>query len=158
MSNQSALWSGQCRCGDITLSLAEPPLFVHACHCLDCQARSGSAFSLSGIVVAASMRLHGLEPGNVQLSPRTTLFHCPRCHSPLYLASTVFPATHVLRIGSLGGSFAPQAHIWVSRKQPWVLLPAGVPTFSEGYDREQVWPRESLRRMQQVERTHQGSP
>jgi GNAT superfamily N-acetyltransferase len=151
MSRREVIWSGQCTCGDVTVSLDEPPLFVHACHCLDCQARSGSAFSLSGIIAARSMCLRGMNPDAVQLSPRTTLFQCERCHTPLYMSSTAFPATHVLKIGGLGSAFPPQAHIWVKRKQPWVKLPQDVPAFAEGYSRDEVWSAESLRRMQQAE-------
>ncbi len=31
-------------------------------------------------------------------------------------------------------------------KQPWVTLPAGVPAVEEYYDRNELWPKESLER------------
>ncbi len=43
--------SGSCQCGQVQLKLTTPPLFTYACHCRDCQKRTGSAFSM-GLVVA----------------------------------------------------------------------------------------------------------
>jgi hypothetical protein len=40
----------------------------------------------------------------------------------------------------------PDIHIYTSSKQPWVLLPAGVPAVPEYYDREDYWPAASLDR------------
>ena len=40
----------------------------------------------------------------------------------------------------------PDIHIFTSTKQPWVVLPAGVPAVPEYYDSKQYWPAESLER------------
>jgi hypothetical protein len=45
-----------------------------------------------------------------------------------------------LRPGTLDEPVAPQAHIWVRRKQPWLTLSADVPQFDENYERETTWP------------------
>ena len=39
----------------------------------------------------------------------------------------------VVRAGTLDvmRTVEPRAHIWVSSKQPWVMLPDGVPSFPE---------------------------
>ena len=36
--------SGKCACGAVTYQLSDSPLFPQACHCLDCQRTTGSAF------------------------------------------------------------------------------------------------------------------
>jgi hypothetical protein len=84
-----------------------------------------------------------------QISPRTTVYQCAACETTIYSGSTRFPSTYIVR----GGTFddpsvvEPNAHTWVKRKHPWIVLPADVPQFDEGYDINTVWPRESLDRM-----------
>jgi hypothetical protein len=38
----------------------------------------------------------------------------------------------------------PQAHIFTESKQPWLRLPDGVTAFYEAFDRNAVWPADSL--------------
>jgi len=40
---------GGCACGAIRYRLRMPPMFVHCCHCQDCQRQTGSAFVLNAI-------------------------------------------------------------------------------------------------------------
>jgi hypothetical protein len=42
--------------------------------------------------------------------------------------------------------FPPDVHIFTESKQPWVVLPAGVPAFAEYYNSAELWPAESLAR------------
>jgi hypothetical protein len=53
-----------------------------------------------------------------------------------------------VRVGTLDepDRFPPDIHIFTSTKQPWVVLPPGVPAVEEYYEREQYWPAESLAR------------
>ena len=39
------------------------------------------------------------------------------------------------------------AHIRIKEKHAWLELPAHIPQFEEGYDRNKVWPRKSLERL-----------
>jgi hypothetical protein len=40
----------------------------------------------------------------------------------------------------------PDVHIFVASKQPWVILPPAARVFRDYYDRNEVWPPESLAR------------
>jgi hypothetical protein len=42
----------------------------------------------------------------------------------------------------------PDVHIFASSKQPWVVLPQETPAFDEFYEREKLWPLQSLARLQ----------
>ena len=55
---------------------------------------------------------------------------------------------HFVRVGTLDepARLPPDIHIFTASKQPWVILPPGVPAVEEYYDRREHWPRESLER------------
>jgi hypothetical protein len=57
-------------------------------------------------------------------------------------------AIRFVRVGTLEepDRLPPDIHIFTSSKQPWVVLPPGVPAVAEYYDRSQYWPHESLER------------
>jgi hypothetical protein len=53
-----------------------------------------------------------------------------------------------VRVGTLDDPdrLPPDIHIFTSTKQPWVVLPPGVPAVPEFYDLAAQWPPESLAR------------
>lgn len=141
--------TGRCECEALRYALAAPPLFTHACHCLDCQRRTGTAFAMTTIVLRSDLAITQGELVARKVSPRTTIYSCADCRTFIYAASTAFPATITMRPGTFDEEtlVTPKAHIWVRRKQAWLSLPEGVPQFQEGYDAETTWPAESLARM-----------
>ena len=62
-----------------------------------------------------------------------------------YLRGMVLPAT-----GTFNDTdwFSPDAHIFVRSKQPWVAITDNKPQFDMLYNREEVWPEKSLKRLQ----------
>ena len=58
-----------------------------------------------------------------------------------------------VRVGTLDepDRLPPDIHIFTMSKQPWVVLPAGVPAVEEYYDRNELWPKASLDRFDGVE-------
>ena len=51
--------SGACQCGAVTYSFKGEPLFTYACHCTNCQKRTGSAFSLGTMVGVEGLNVEG---------------------------------------------------------------------------------------------------
>ena len=41
---------GGCACGAVRYRLASRPMFVHCCHCRDCQRQTGSAFVINALI------------------------------------------------------------------------------------------------------------
>ena len=41
---------GGCACGQLRYRLCSKPMFVHCCHCRDCQRQTGSAFVLNALI------------------------------------------------------------------------------------------------------------
>lgn len=143
------LSTGRCKCEALRYRLMAPPLFTHVCHCLDCQRSTGTAFSMTTIMMRDDLCITQGDAVGKQISPRSTSFGCAKCNTTVYVASTAFPATIILRPGTLDDPSiaAPQAHIWVRRKQAWLTLPNDVPQFDEQYDRDTTWPAASLARI-----------
>jgi hypothetical protein len=146
--------TGRCVCEDLRYELHGAPLFTHACHCLDCQRKTGTAFAMTTIVLREDLVITHGTLSAAPRSPRSTAYACAACETTIYVASTRFPATVTLKPGTLDDAAiaAPQAHIWVRRKQAWLTLPDDVPQFYEQYDRETTWPAASLARVKEAER------
>ena len=55
---------GGCTCGAVRYRLASDPMFIHCCHCLNCQRQTGSAFVLNALIEADRVTLlsGNLEP------------------------------------------------------------------------------------------------
>jgi hypothetical protein len=74
---------------------------------------------------------------------------CPACHVALWSHyASAGPVLAFVRVGTLDDPDAlpPDLHIFTASKQPWVVLPPGVPAFEVYYDREKYWPAASLQR------------
>ena len=74
---------------------------------------------------------------------------CPTCRVALWSNyAGAGDAVRFVRVGTLEepDRLPPDIHIFTASKQPWVVLPPGMPTVAEYYDREQYWPKESLER------------
>ena len=148
-----AAHDGGCDCGTVRYRMEGPPLFVHCCHCRWCQRETGSAFVLNALIEADRVTLLAAEP---EMVPTPTasgagqrIARCPTCRIALWsVYSGAGPRFRFVRVGTLDDpdAFPPQIHIFTASKQPWVILPDGVPAMAEYYDRESCWPAESLAR------------
>lgn len=128
--------TGACRCGEVTYQLARDALpATYVCHCLDCQTWSGSAFAEHALLPEEAVRLDGETVSYTRdregfVSEQIV---CPVCHTRIFNRNSAVPGMIVLRAGTLTASdrLTPIAHIWVKRKQDWVVIPAGVPRWPE---------------------------
>lgn len=128
---------GGCRCGAVRYELAIeeiPP--AYACHCLQCQTWSGSAFSEQLLLREDQVSVTGpVVPYDLTTEDRTSHQRmCGTCHTRLYNTNTRRPGIAVIRAGTLDDSHLIEvvAHIWVVRKQPWLALPEGARAWPEG--------------------------
>jgi hypothetical protein len=144
---------GGCDCQAVRYRMTSSPLFVHCCHCRWCQRESGSAFALNAMIEADRVLNLGTEPEMVHTPSDSGLgqkiARCPSCRVAVwshYAGSG--PITRFVRVGTLDQPdlLPPDVHIFTASKQPWVELSATVPAFTEYYDRDTLWPRESLAR------------
>jgi hypothetical protein len=144
---------GGCTCRAVRYRLASRPLFVHCCHCRWCQRETGSAFVINALIEAERVQLLAGKPEPV-MTPSLSgkgqkIVRCPQCRIALWSHySGAGDAVCFVRVGTLDepDRLPPDIHIYTQSKQPWVVLPDGVPAVHEFYDIPQHWPAESLER------------
>jgi hypothetical protein len=143
---------GGCSCGAVRYRLTSEPLFVHCCHCLNCQRQTGSAFVINVLIETDRVELLAGEPQRVDV-PRERgtqkIWRCPTCQVALFSQYTS-PGVRFVRAGTLDdpASVAPDVHIFTRSKLPWVTLPDSVPAFNVYYDTKRLWPAASLERLE----------
>ena len=130
---------GGCRCGRVRYraSLDKLPN-AYACHCLDCQTWSGSAFSTQFVLPEEQLVVAG-EPAVFELTSSTSgrtsrQRACPICFSRVYNTNSARPGLAVVRAGTLDRSdqLTLVAHIWTKRKLGGINIPDGVASWEEG--------------------------
>ena len=148
----SAIREGGCACGAVRYRLTSEPLFVHCCHCLNCQRQTGSAFVVNVMIEADRVELLAGEPQPVAVprdgGKKQTIWRCPTCEVAVFSRYTS-PGIRFVRAGTLDdpASVAPDVHIFTRSKLPWVALPDSVPAFEVYYDTKKLWPAASLERL-----------
>ena len=146
---------GGCSCGAVRYRLASEPLFVHCCHCLNCQRQTGSAFVINLLIESDRVELLAGRPEPVDV-PRDDgsaqrVYRCPDCQVAVF-SEYGSPAVKFVRGGTLDqpAGVAPDVHIYTRSKLPWVELPESVPAVDVYYDTNELWPPESLQRLRAV--------
>ncbi|HEX3949675.1 MAG TPA: GFA family protein [Steroidobacteraceae bacterium] len=121
--------SGSCSCGAVKFRLIAAPMFVHCCHCTDCQRQTGSAFVLNALIEADRVELlQGATRGYPQPtdSGRPHIIQrCADCGTALWSNYGGREQVRFVRIGTLdeARTLPPDVHIYTRSKQPWVTLP-----------------------------------
>jgi hypothetical protein len=146
---------GGCACGEVRYRLATDPLFVHCCHCLNCQRQTGSAFVINLLIEADQVELLAGDPQPVDV-PRDDgsaqrIYRCPTCQIAVF-SEYGRPEVRFVRGGTLDepAGVTPDVHIYTRSKVGWVALPDSAPAFDAYYDSKTLWPAASLERLKAV--------
>lgn len=107
---------GRCQCGRVTLQLSADPVLTYACHCRDCQKRTGSAFSMGLVVAADTVTVAGELSAWTRSSDEghsNTRHSCAGCGNIIYGDSTATPGIWKLQAGLLDDTSAlrPNVHL-----------------------------------------------
>ncbi len=157
MHGPDGMYAGRCTCGQVRYRMESAPLIVHCCHCRWCQRETGAAFALNAMIETERLKLLAGEPVRVTVPSESgkgqAILRCPVCEIAVwshYLGAGEQFA--FVRIGTLEepDRLPPGVHIYIASKQPWVVLPDGVPSFPEFYRRSTVWPAANLERREAV--------
>ena len=146
---------GGCSCGAVRYRLASEPLFVHCCHCLNCQRQTGSAFVVNLLIEADRVELVRGSAEAVDVprddGSKQKIYRCPECQVAVF-SDYGRPEVLFVRAGTLDdpAAVSPDVHIFTRSKVGWVTLPESTPAFDVYYDRHELWPAASLERLDAV--------
>jgi hypothetical protein len=140
---------GGCACGAVRFALKARPIIVHACHCTDCQRLTGSAFVINAWIEKDRVDLLSGVPASFKFTDKgrnNRVHFCRQCGT--YIWTEYRSGFWFVRVGALDDpeTFPPDMHIFTRSKQSWLELSGDVPVFETYYDRNLVWPPESLAR------------
>ena len=159
MASETENYEGGCTCRQVRYRLRSKPLFVHCCHCRWCQRETGTAFALNAMIEADRVEVLAGEVEIVHTPSNSgkgqKISRCPNCRIAVWSNyAGAGDAARFVRVGTLDEPdlLRPDIHIFTLSKQPWVVLPAGTPAVPEFYDREKMWPAESLARRAALQR------
>jgi hypothetical protein len=153
MTSNTDTFEGGCTCGEVRYRMTSKPMFVHCCHCRSCQRETGASFALNAMIEADRVEL---LRGEVEVVNTPTdsgkgqkISRCPTCRIAVwsnYAGSG--DAVRFVRVGTLDepGRIPPDIHIFTRSKQPWIVLPTGMPAVPVYYKPKETWPGESQAR------------
>ena len=116
-----------CRCGALTAVATGDPGRVSVCHCLDCQRRTGSAFSAQARfpderVVTSGPTATYETRGSAGTWAR---FHfCPTCGTTVFFQIEALPGQTAIPLGTFDNphAFTPVFSVFESRKHDWLAI------------------------------------
>ena len=117
-----------CRCGQLKATVTGEPARISVCHCLDCQKRTGSAFSAQARWPEEKVRIEGdsrtwthhADSGN-----RITHHFCGECGSTVhYRIEGKFDGLVAIPLGAFDDPYfmKPGFSVWEERKHDWVEI------------------------------------
>lgn len=125
MPNQPRI--ATCACRQLRLTCTGEPVRISACHCLDCQRRTGSAFGVQARFARELVTIEGTASAFTRSSDsgNTVTFHfCPDCGSTLCWELQAAPGLLAVAVGAFADPQfpAPLLSVFESRRHPWVSI------------------------------------
>ena len=148
-------YDGRCHCGEVRYRLTSAPMFVHCCHCRDCQRQTGGAFAINALIETDRIEVLAGEPAAVAMPTESgrphDVYRCPACQTAVWSDYGRRPSLRFVRVATLEDPEAirPDVHIFTRSKLSWVEV-TGAPSFEVYYDMKTQWPAESLERRRAI--------
>ena len=119
----------RCSCGALTLRVDGPSRLIVACHCTECQRRTGSPFGVGAFYPQSEVAISGAAGEFARVGPtggRVLTYFCPNCGSSVYWKTDRAPDFIAIAVGAFADSDYPQPtrSIWESASHPWAQLDA----------------------------------
>jgi hypothetical protein len=152
----SDMLDGGCSCGTLRYRMLSGPMFVHCCHCKDCQRQTGTAFVLNALIESDRVELLSGDPRPSAMPTDSgqphRVFRCADCGTAVWSEYGGLNRLRFVRVGTLDepAALPPDVHIYTRSKLPWVVLPEGARAFEAYYRSREVWPAASLERRKAV--------
>jgi hypothetical protein len=121
-----------CSCGQLHLTAEGDPIRISMCHCLACQRRTGSAFSIQARFTSDLVHVAGRFSDYVRVSDRgdkeLTFHFCPDCGATVFFTGSDAPDVVAVPVGAFADpSFPPPtSSVYESRRHPWLSVPDAI--------------------------------
>jgi hypothetical protein len=130
-SEEVPMAGARCSCGKLTLKLPGRPNFVVACHCIDCQRRTGAPYGVGAFYPVDTVDVFGnwrKFARDAASGGRVHSYFCPNCGSTVYWKADNLPPLIGVAIGALVDFEcpAPFKSIFERSKRDWVQIDGDV--------------------------------
>lgn len=117
----------RCACGALTVECPGRSSLVVACHCLDCQRRTGAPFGLGAFFPAEAVAISGTTKEFIRKAESGGKVHsyfCPSCGSTVYWKADNLPSMIAVAVGALADpEFPPPIKsIFEQSKHDWIHI------------------------------------
>ena len=132
----------RCSCGVVSLSLPGPTKLVAACHCIDCQRRTGAPFGVGACYPVEAVTSAGAPKGYVRAAAsggEIRFYFCSDCGSTVYWKADNLPAMIGVAVGTIADPDfpAPVRSVFEQSKHAWVEIGgSGVEHFEQSSARK----------------------
>jgi hypothetical protein len=139
MNDRSETHQGGCYCGAVRYEIAGGPVWSGHCHCRSCQRALGGAFVTWAKVAASDFNVIKGAIKICSFNDGVERGFCGDCGTTLTYGATAdvdgqdWSADAWFAAATLDDPAIckPEAHIYVSHRQPWIKLDDGLPAFEE---------------------------
>jgi hypothetical protein len=132
--------SGRCACGAVHYRVQGQPVVSTVCHCTYCQRRLASAFAILVTFAQESVeitqgQLAECEHRSDAIGRCLKVQFCATCGTTISHTAEVRPGMRSIAGGTFDDPdwFSIDRHIWVQSKRPWVVIPAGMAAYQQGF-------------------------
>jgi len=119
--------NARCLCGALALSLPGPSKLVVACHCIDCQRRTGAPFGVGAFYPAEAVTVSGTSKEFARTADSggvVRTYFCANCGSTVYWKLDNLPALIGVAVGTMADPTypAPVRSVFEQSKHAWVEI------------------------------------
>jgi hypothetical protein len=117
----------RCSCDALTLTLPGPSKLVVACHCLDCQRRTGAPFGVGAFYPVDAVVVSGTPKEftrDAASGGKVHAYFCPNCGSTIYWKTDNLPSLIGVAVGALADPKypAPVRSVFEQSKHSWLQI------------------------------------
>lgn len=130
---------GQCGCGAVTIAADDVEPTVVACHCRDCQRRTGSPFGVSAYYPASAVAVSGSTRSYTRPTASGGAFtshFCRECGSTAYWTVAKYPDMRGVPVGAFADPEfpAPSRSLWEQSRHHWADVTCAADHYLRGRD------------------------
>lgn len=117
-----------CACGELRITVRGEPRRVYACHCLECQAATGSVVAYRAIFAETAIVGRAGEPRRWRRPGSSGAWleqaFCPTCGAVVWMTAEALIGAVSVSAGCFRDPAfpGPAAAHWSSRRPPWLSL------------------------------------